>query len=103
MLDGLHRVTREDGIVIASTRDPLKTDNPVHLVYHEQNRRRERPPGLVRIRICFRGECDGWFELLMVGEDELSDVLDPTGWEISKIYGSENGTYVAVLTKKPPS
>jgi len=100
MLDGLHRVTREDGIVIASTRDPLKTDNPVHLVYHEQNRRRGRPPGLVKIRICFRGECDGWFELLMVGEDELAEVLDPTGWTLEKVYRSEVANFTAILKKR---
>jgi SAM-dependent methyltransferase len=100
MLDSLHRFTGEDGIVIASTRDPLKTDNPVHLVYHEKNRRRERPPGLVKIRICFRGECDDWFELLMVGEDELSEVLDPTGWTLEKVYRSEGANYTAILKKR---
>jgi SAM-dependent methyltransferase len=100
MLDGLNRVTREDGIVIASTRDPLKTDNPVHLVYHEQNRRRRRPPGLVKIRICFRGECDGWFELLMVGEEELVEVLEPTGWTLEKVYRSEGANYTAILKKR---
>ena len=100
MLDGLHRVTREDGIVIASTRDPLKTDNPVHLVYHEQNRRRGRPPGLVKIRICFWGECDDWFELLMVGEEELAEVLDPTGWTLEKVYSSEGANFTAILKKR---
>jgi SAM-dependent methyltransferase len=100
MLDSLQRVTRKDSIVIASTRDPLKTDNPVHLVYHEQNRRRGRPPGLVKIRICFHGECDDWFELLMVGEDELSEVLDPTGWTLEKAYRSEGANYTAILKKR---
>ena len=99
MLDGLHRFTGEDGIVIASTLDPLKTDNPVHLVYHEQNRKRGRPPGLVRIRICFRGECDGWFELLMIGEEELVEVLEPTGWTIEKVYRSDGASYTAILKK----
>ncbi len=100
MLDGLHRVTGEDGIVIASTLDPLKTDNPVHLVYHEQNRRRGRPSGLVRIRVCFRGECDDWFELLMVGEEELAEVLEPTGWILEKVYRSEGASYTAILKKR---
>lgn len=100
MLDSLHRVTKEDGIVIASTRDPLNTENPVHLVYHEQNRRRGRPPGLVRIRVCFRKECDDWFELLMVGEDELVEVLEPTGWTIEKVYRSEGANYTAILKKR---
>lgn len=100
MLDGLHRVTGEDGIVIASTLDPLKTDNPVHLVYHEQNRRRGRPPGLVKIRVCFRGECDDWFELLMVGEEELVEVLEPTGWTLEKVYRSEGASFTTILKKR---
>lgn len=103
MLEGLYRVINDDGIIIASTRDVLKTDNPAHLAYHEMNKDRGRPPGLVKIRVGFRGEYDDWFELLMVGEEELVEVLEPTGWEISKIYGSENAIYAAVFTKEPPS
>jgi len=100
MLEGLHRVTNEDGIIIASTRDPLNTDNPAHLVYHEMNKERGRPPGLVKIRVGFWGEYDDWFELLMVGEDELVEVLEPTNWTLEKICRSEGANYVAVLTKE---
>ena len=100
MLEGLHRVTSDDGVIIASTRAPLKTDNPVHLAYHEQNRKRGRPPGLVRIRVGFQGEYDDWFELLMVEEEELVEVLEPTGWKLERIYWSEGANYTAILTKK---
>ena len=101
MLEGLHRVIKDDGIIIASTRDPLKTDNPVHLAYHEMNRRRGKPPGLVKIRIGFRGEHDDWFELLMVGEEELAEVLEPTGWVLERICWSKGAIYTAILTKGP--
>jgi len=100
MLAEFHRVTKKDGTIIASTRDPLKTDNPAHLAYHERNRRRGRPPGLVRIRVGFRGEYDDWFELLMVGEEELIDMLKPTGWRLKRIYRSEGANYIAILAKK---
>lgn len=100
MLAEFHRVTKEDGTIIASTRDPLKTDNPAHLAYHERNRKRGRPPGLVRIRVGFRGEYDDWFELLMVGEEELIDMLEPTGWRLERIYRSEGANYIAILAKK---
>jgi SAM-dependent methyltransferase len=100
MLEGLHRVIADDGIIIASTRDPLKTDNPVHLAYHETNRRRGRPPGLVKVRVGFPGEYDDWFEFLIVGEEELVEVLEPTGWTLEKTHKSEGANYVAVLTKK---
>jgi len=100
VLRSLHSVTGEDGIVIASTRDPLNTDNPAHLAYHERNRKRGRPPGLVRIRIGFQGEFDDWFELLMLGEDELTEVLELTGWALKGTYRSEGANYIAILTKQ---
>ena len=100
MLEGFHRVIKDDGIIIASTRDPLKTDNPAHLAYHEMNRKRERPPGLVKIRVGFRGEYDDWFELLMVGEEEIVEVLGPTGWTLEETHGSEGANYAAILTKR---
>ncbi|MFP3951023.1 MAG: class I SAM-dependent methyltransferase [Candidatus Bathyarchaeia archaeon] len=43
MLESLYKVTCKDGIILAATRDPLKTDNPYHLAYHEINRSRGDP------------------------------------------------------------
>ena len=96
---GLHRVTGEDAIIIASSRNPLETDNPVHLSYHERNRRRGRPPGLVRIRIGFEGEFDDWFEFLMVGPEKLQELLETTGWVHERTYTSGGANYTAILEK----
>jgi SAM-dependent methyltransferase len=100
VLRDLKRITTPDGLIIGHSRDPLKTDNPAHLAYHEMNRRRGEPPGLVRVRIGFQGRFGEWFDLLFIGEEELAEIVETTGWEISKIYGSEDATYVAVLTKE---
>jgi len=100
VLSSLDRVTKPDGIIIGSTRDPLTTENPVHLAYHEMNRQRGKPPGLVRIRVNFRDVRGEWFEFLMVGEELLAEILEPTNWKISKIYGYGNGDYIAILSKK---
>ena len=100
VLSSLDRVTKPDAIIIGSTRDPLKTENPAHLAYHEMNRRRKKPPGLVRIRVNFRDVKGELFDFLMMGEELLSEILEPTNWEVSKIYGSGNGDYIAVLSKK---
>jgi SAM-dependent methyltransferase len=96
----LDRVTKPDATIIGSTRDPLKTGNPAHLAYHEMNRRRGKPPGFVRIRVNFEGVKGEWFDFLMMGEELLAEVLLPTNWEVSKIYGSGNGDYIAILSKK---
>ena len=100
VLSSLDRVTQPDGIIIGSTSDALKTENPAHLAYHEMNRRRGKPPGLVRIRVNFRDVKGELFDFLMMGEELLSEILEPTNWEVSKIYGSGNGDYIAVLSKK---
>jgi SAM-dependent methyltransferase len=100
ILQSLHRITADEGIVIAATRDPLKTEDPAHLAYHERNRRMNRPPGLVRIRIGFQGEFEDWWELLMVGKEELTQLLEHTGWSISRIYDSDVASFVAILTKQ---
>jgi SAM-dependent methyltransferase len=100
VLESLDRVTKPNGIIIGSTMDPLKTEKPTHLAYHEMNRQREKPPGLVRLRINFRDVKGDWFEFLMMEEDLLAEILVPTNWKVSKIIGSGNGGYIAILSKK---
>lgn len=103
ILGYMDRVTKPGAIIIGSTRDPLKTENPAHLAYHEMNRGRGKPPGLVRIRVNFRDVKGEWFDFLMMGEELLEEILEPTNWETSKIYGSGNSDYIAILSKKSPS
>jgi SAM-dependent methyltransferase len=100
VLESLDRVTKTNSIIIGSTMDPLKTENPAHLAYHEMNRQREKPPGLVRLRINFRDVNGDWFEFLMMEEDLLAEILVPTNWKVSEIIGSGNGGYIAILSKK---
>jgi SAM-dependent methyltransferase len=100
VLSGLDRVTKPDSIIIGSTRDPLRTENPDHLAYHEMNRKRGKPPGFVKIRVNFQGVKGKWFDFLMMGEELLAEVLEPTNWKTSKIYDSGNGFYIAILSKK---
>lgn len=100
VLNILDLVTKRDGIIIGSTRNPLKTENPAHLAYHDRNRRREKPPGLVKIRINFLDVKGEWWDFLMMEEELLMEILESTNWKISKIYGSGNGDYIAILSKK---
>ena len=102
ILGNLDRVTKPDAIIIGSTRAPLKTENPAHLAYHEMNRVRGMPPGLVRIMVNFRDVKEEWFEFLMMGEERLAESLEPTNWKVSKIYGYGNGDYIAILSKRRP-
>jgi len=41
LLKRFHKMTSENALLIAETRDPYKTDNPVHLEYHRFIRKEE--------------------------------------------------------------
>jgi SAM-dependent methyltransferase len=99
ILKDIHRITKPDGIVIGSTRDPVKTDNPEHLAYHQMNRERGKPPGLVTIRLGFQGEYSAWFDFLMLGLEDLKNALKPTNWRVRKTCESAGSDYIAILEK----
>ncbi|HVP16383.1 MAG TPA: class I SAM-dependent methyltransferase [candidate division Zixibacteria bacterium] len=50
LLGRFYRMTSEDALIIASSRDPYATRNRAHLRYHKLNRERGRMSGQVRIR-----------------------------------------------------
>ena len=91
LLRELHRVVRPGGQLRANGRDPLATDEPRHLAYHEWNRRRGRPPGQVTMRFEYERYCGPWFDWLLFERERLADLLDQTGWRPLK------------WTGKPPS
>ena len=51
LLKRLYKMTSGAALIIASTRDIYRTDNPAHLEYHEFNKRRGRLGGQMRIRV----------------------------------------------------
>ncbi|MFW9769260.1 MAG: methyltransferase domain-containing protein, partial [Candidatus Thorarchaeota archaeon] len=54
MLKGFHHVTTNDSVILAGSLDPFKTDDEMHLAYHEKNRAEGKPPGLLRLRNKYR-------------------------------------------------
>lgn len=98
LLRRFHRLTTERGRIVAETRDVRTTDDPAHLRYQKQNRRRGRLPGQIRIRVRYRDKSTPWFDYLMVGRDELEELLDGTGWHLARTLDSDD-TYVAVIEK----
>jgi SAM-dependent methyltransferase len=99
LLNKFHRMISEDGLIIAETRDPYKTDNPTHLDYHKLNKKKGRMAGQVRIRTRFQNYVSGWFDYLMASKEEMTDILEGTGWTVKSFIDSETSTYVAVIRK----
>ncbi len=99
MLKQLYRITTEDAVVLAGSRDPEATDNPVHLSYHAQNRANGRPPGQLRLRNRYQEFVDDWWWLLIAGLDLMNDLANQAGWYLDTVFG-ETDYHVGILKKK---
>ena len=99
LLKKFHKMTSRNGLLIASTRDAYKTENPDHLEYHRLNKERGRMGGQLRIRVRFRKYVGRWFDYLIVSKKEMKKILKGTGWEIKKFIDSDEDTsiYIAII------
>lgn len=81
-LERMRRALSPNGRLLAALIDPLATDAPHHLRYHERNRALGRPPGLTRARLEYRGELGEWWNLWMPTESEMGAALAKADWEV---------------------
>ncbi len=95
----LAEVTSDRGRIIASTRDPYRTDKPHHRRYHARNRARGRMGGQIRMRSRFGPLVDPWFDYLFVSPRELTALLRGSGWAVARSFGSAEPNYAVVIEK----
>ena len=76
-------ITAIQGLIIAESNDPYRTDKPFHLKYQRTNRRRGRMSGQLRIRVRYLQYIGDWFNYLIVSKDEMQQIIEGTGWEIA--------------------
>lgn len=81
-LERLRGLVVRDGVLVTSTIDPLDTDDPGHLAYHERNRERGRPPGLLSVRVGYREQLTEWFNLWLMTRDEIEQRASSAGWAL---------------------
>lgn len=93
----LRRLRPFIGRIVATSNDPYGTDDPAHLAYQERNRARGRMSGQLRLRVRYRDLVGPWFEYLIVSVDEMTEIIEGTGWQISRLVEDEGSYYVAVL------
>ena len=99
LLKRLRRITTKNAIIIAETRDPYKTDNPLHLEYHRLNRSGGRLSGQAKIRVRFEKTVTRWIEWLIVSKEEMDQLISGKGWTISEFIDSEDSGYAAIIKK----
>ncbi len=86
LLNALAAISAPDSMIVGTGRDPYATDDPLHLAYHEANRRLGRMPGQVTIRVRHRTLTTPWFDLLWCSIDELADLCESTRWSIADVF-----------------
>jgi SAM-dependent methyltransferase len=103
LLRRFHRLTDENGRILAESLDPYATDDQAHLSYQRRNRARGRMPGQLRIRVRYRDYATRWFDYLIVSREEMEDLLEGTGWRVRRFLsddGDDDDLYVAVIEKE---
>lgn len=99
LLKQLHRITRDDAVLLAQSLDPYQTTVRAHLAYQRANQRRGRMPGQIRIRIRFNEFVGPWFDYLLVSAAEMSAIVDGTGWEVDRFLTEDGPGYVGVIRR----
>ena len=97
LLRRLRSLVRDGGRIVAESTDPAATDDPVHLAYHQSNRRRGRLPGQIRMRVRHSTSKSAWFDYLLVSRDEAEKLVDGTGWAIRDVVQGDTPHYVMSL------
>lgn len=94
-------ITPADGRIVAQSLDVYATEEPAHLRYQRQNRRRGRMSGQIRIRIRYRDLATPFFDYLFVSRPEMEQIVEGTGWRVTRYLDTGSSTYVAVIEKTP--
>ncbi|MGY5870934.1 MAG: class I SAM-dependent methyltransferase [Candidatus Thorarchaeota archaeon] len=98
MLQKFHRITTDDGLIIAGSSDIVKTDMKVHLDYHQFNLERGRPKGFITLRVKYKKLVGDWGVLRLATPEEMEYLAEQSGWKLERKY--QKGTpYVGVLAK----
>ena len=100
LLRRLRAMTSPGARIIAVSYDPYKTKDPDDLAYFEQNRRRGRLGGQIRLRVRYKTYATPWVDYLMVSLAEMKEIVSGTGWEIGDVFTDEN-FFVGVIGKSP--
>jgi SAM-dependent methyltransferase len=87
--------------VIAQGTDPYGTTDPVQVGYHQDNRRRGRLGGQLRLRLRYRELATDWFDYLVCSPDELAELVAGTPWRLAGIDNADAPYYLATLTRTP--
>lgn len=88
-----------NGIILMDSRDVKVTDNPKHIEYQKKNVKLGKYPGEITISIEYNGKLGKEFQILHIDPDTLKETAEKAGWNCKILYVSEDGLYLAKLSK----
>ena len=99
LLRRFYRMTSDDALILAESKDLMQTADPVQKAYCGRNKKRGRMPGQLRIRIRYRTHKTPWFDYLLVSRKEMEHIVRGTGWRIREFHDSGTPVFMGVLEK----
>jgi SAM-dependent methyltransferase len=100
-LKQLDLVTPARARIYGHTFDPYQTENPLHLAYQRNNRRKNRLGGQIRFRTRYKNMIGPWFDYLFAPVPEIRQILQGTGWQLERTLEGRARGFVAVIKKLP--
>ena len=96
-LNHIHKLLNVGGALIVDSIDVLKTNEPLHVSYREQNILNHNYPGQQNLQIHYNGESGKWFKWLHLTYEELSVHASKNNFLCSLLTKDESGHYLAKL------
>ena len=100
LLTRFHRMTSDQGRIIAVSCDPYMNTSKDSREYKRYNQRRGRRRGYLKFRIRYKKFVTPWQEWLLVSQKEMQSILKDSGWTINRFFESPHSpAYYAIIDK----
>jgi SAM-dependent methyltransferase len=99
LLEHLRTLLKPGGQVLLDALDPRATSEPLHLAYHEANRKAGRYYGEVRLQLRFKGHTGPVYGWLLVDPETLAKHAMAGGWSMDIVWRQADGNYLARLAR----
>ena len=88
-LETLGKMANPGARILGTNLEPLGTDDPLHLSYHQQNRERGREPGQLVLRVRWTNLASPWFDYWFLSTSDLRTVAASAGWDLVDVVSDE--------------
>ena len=99
-LDHASSLIADNGQLLLNSVDVRKTNDPIHLNYHQFKKNADCYIGEIRMQFEYKNKKGPFFGWLHIDPQTLRETADRSKWESKTIFQGENGEYLARLTYK---